>query len=517
MNPEIKLKRLCQRGNAAKLIKQFIADRARPVGVLDVNGELLLGDANDSARQPITLEGHTLGWVSGEADDAVLLAAFIGYMAQKELEGKLLAQETLSKYKELTLLYELGEKIAACMDIDELARLALDEAARLLPSGQDIHLGILLDGQEAGQLTVCAGHGEVFPAGEKLLAIDGITQQVLASGNAEIVNNVSLDPRYQTAAGVLKDIQAMLCAPLKTRDKTFGVLSVVSRTKIDFSAAEAKVLNLLASQVAVAIGRVHLIHERVAQERLQESLKLSHSIQMGMLSTAFPRFHEGHPIDLFAFMEPAREVSGDFYDFFHLDSKNLLLVIGDVSDKGVPAALFMVMVKTLVRAIAKQHALPHQVLAALNPELCRDNEASMFVTLFLATLDLDTHIVTYSFGGHNPPLYVSRYGIVSMLPGDSGTALGIIDGVTFSSQSIQLNPGDSLLLYTDGISEAMNENYEAYGEPRLCDLLTGSAHNNAQQLVEGIITDVNTFTGEAEQSDDITLMALQIGQGQRVP
>lgn len=512
MNPEIKLKRLCQRGNAAKLIKQFIADRTHPVAVLDANGDLLLGDANDSPRLAITLDEHTLGWVCGDEKDALLLTAFIGYMVQKELEGKLLAQETLSKYKELTLLYELGEKIAACMDIDELAQLTLDEAVRLLPSGQDIHLGILLNGQEAGQLTVCAGRGAAFPPGEKFLAIDGITQQVLASGNAEIVNNVNLDPRYQTAAGVLKDLQAMLCAPLKTRDKTFGVLSVVSRSEINFSAAEAKVLNLLASQVAVAIGRVHLIHERVAQERLQESLKLSHSIQMGMLSTAFPRFHEGHPIDLFAFMEPAREVSGDFYDFFHLDSKTLLLVIGDVSDKGVPAALFMVMVKTLTRAIAKQHAQPNQVLAALNPELCRDNDAAMFVTLFLAMLDLETYTLSYSFGGHNPPLYLSRYGIVSMLTGDSGTALGIFEDATFSSQTLTMNPGDSLLLYTDGISEAMDIAYDAYGEQRLCDLLTGLSHNNAQELVETIITDVNTFTGEAEQSDDITLLALQIGR-----
>jgi sigma-B regulation protein RsbU (phosphoserine phosphatase) len=514
MNPEIKLKRLCQRGPSAKLIQRFIDHHPGPLAVLDANGDVLLGTANDGERLAIRLDENTpLGWVCGHADDTPLLAAFVTYTAQKELESKLLAQETLSKYKELTLLYELGEKIAACMDIDELAQLALDEAGRLLPSGQDLHLGILLSGETAGQLTVCAGRGAVYQVGDTLQAIDGITQQVLASGNAEIVNDVRQDPRYQAAVGVLTDIEALLCAPLKTRDKTFGVLSVVSRSPVMFSAAEAKVLNLLASQVAIAIGRVHLIHERVAQERLQESLKLSHSIQMGMLSTAFPRFSNGQPIDLFAFMEPAREVSGDFYDFFHLDKDRLLIVIGDVSDKGVPAALFMVMVKTLVRAIAKQYAAPHQMLEALNPELCRDNEASMFVTLFLAVLDLRSYQLTYSFGGHNPPLYISRYGIVSMLAGDSGTALGIIDGIPFTSQTLPLHPGDTLLLYTDGISEAMDVDYQAYGEQRLCDLLTGLAHNNAQELVETIIADVNKFTAGAEQSDDITLLALQIGRG----
>ncbi|MBT9099770.1 PP2C family protein-serine/threonine phosphatase [Methylovulum psychrotolerans] len=512
MNPEIKLKRLCQKGHAAKLIQHFLADRKQPLTILDLNGDCLLGDSNTGERHAITVEGNPLGWVCGSSEDAALLAAFVSYMAQKELESKLLAQETLSKYKELTLLYELGEKIAACLDIDELAHLTLAEARRFLPDGQDIHLGILLEGTEAGQLTVCAGQGELFPTGAKLLGIDGITQQVLASGNTEIVNEVWQDPRYQACAGVLSDISAMLCAPLKTRDKTFGVLSVISREAVSFSAAEAKVLNLLATQVALAIARVHLIHERVAQERLQESLKLSHSIQMGMLSTAFPRFSDGQPIDLFAFMEPAREVSGDFYDFFHLDNKTLLLVIGDVSDKGVPAALFMVMVKTLIRAIAKQYTQPHQILAALNPELCRDNEASMFVTLFLATLDLDTYSLNYSFGGHNPPLHLSRYGIVTMLTGDSGTALGIIDGISFSSQTLQLSLGDSLLLYTDGISEAMDKDYNAYGEIRLCGLLTGLAYSNAQELIGTIMTDVIAFTAGAEQSDDITLMALQIGR-----
>ena len=512
MSYEIKLKRLCQKGNPAKLIQRFIDDRKESLCILDQAGELILGESKETARYPIEIEaGKVIGWVCGEQLDAQLLAAFVSYMAQKELESKLLSQETLNKYKELTLLYELGEKIADCMDIDQLAKLTLDEARLLLPAGKDFHLGILLTDQEEGLLSVCAGQGELFLTGATWLP-DGITQQVLISGNAEIVNNVLDDPRYQLCHGSLIDIQAILCTPLKTRDKIFGVLNVVSRNSINFSAAEAKVLNLLASQVAVAIGRVNMMNDRVAQERYQESLKLSQSIQMGMLSTAFPRFSQGSTIDLFAYIQPAREVGGDFYDFFHLDEKTLLIAIGDVSGKGVPAALFMVMVKTLVRAIAKQHEFPDQMMGALNPELCRDNDAMMFVTLFLATLNLDTKQMNYSYGGHNPPLYLSKFGIVSMLPGDAGTALGIFDEATFSMESMQLNAGDSILFYTDGINEAMNINYEEYGENRLCDLLTGCAENNAQELIEIVTADVNVFTKGAEQSDDITLLALQLSK-----
>ena len=511
MNPEIKLKRLCSKGLSAKIIQRFIKDRKQVLSVFDQAGDCLMGEINNTPRHPIEIEaGRIIGWVSGEQLDAELLAALIGYMAQKELESKLLAQETLSKYKELTLLYELGEKIADCMDIDQLAELTLNEAQQLLSSGKDLQLAILLTDEIEGQLSVCAGRGDMFPVGATLCSIDGITQEVLSSGVAEIVNDVKEDSRYQECPGILSDIASLLCTPLKTRDAIFGVLSVVSLTSINFSAADAKVLGVLASQVAIAIGRVHLIHERVAQERFQESLELSRSIQMSMLPTEFPRFSQGSVIDLFAYIQPAREVGGDFYDFFHLNEKTLLVVIGDVSGKGVPAALFMVMVKTLIRAMANQYVLPDRILAALNPEICRDNDAMMFVTLFIATLDLETKLIKYSYGGHNRPLYLSKYGIVSMLPGDSGTALGIFEDATFSMESMQLDSGDSLILYTDGINEAMSVDYEEYGDERLCGLLVGLDHLNAQELLETVSADVNVFTTGAEQSDDITLLTLQM-------
>lgn len=511
MNPAIKLNRLCQKGAAAKLIRRFVGDSPASVAILDRDGVCVIGDQPAATRHAIVIEGErAIGWVCSEHDgSAASLAALIGYIAQKELEGKLLAQETLAKYKELTLLYELGEKIAASLDIDALARLALDEAVRLLPANKPLQLAVLLYDQETGQLSVCAAQGDLYPSGEKLPAVDGITRQVLASGIAEIVNAVRLDPRYQACPGALPAIGSLLCVPLKNRDQTFGVLAVASREPVDFSAGEAKVLGLLTAQIAVAIGRAHLIRERVAQERLQESLQLSRSIQMGMLSTVFPRLRAGSPIDLFAFMEPAREVSGDFYDFFHLDDNTLLIVIGDVSDKGVPAALFMVMVKTLMRAMAQHYVRPDRILAALNPELCRDNDAAMFVTLFVATLKLDTGELCYSFGGHNPPLYRSRSGEVAMLQGDSGTALGIIDGVGYTAQTLRLQFGDSLLLYTDGISEAMNVVNEAYGEQRLQQLLAGLGLHDAETLVTTVIDAVHAFTQGAEQSDDITLLALQ--------
>ncbi len=513
MSHDIKLKRLCQKGSTAALIRRMVEDWNEPLCILDANGTSVFGEpGGDSEPCPITLEGQSspLGWALGgrHAEDLALLVSFA---AQKELESKLLAQETLAKYKELTLLYELGEKIAACLDVQELSQLVLDEAGRLLPGGAQ-HIGMLLarEGDQEG-LTVQAGRGSLFPEGLRLAPLDGITRRVLASGNAEIVNDVTEDAGYRAEPGRLPGLRALLCAPLKTNDRTYGALVVASRSPTAFMAAELKVLNLLASQAAMALGRAQLIKARVEQELLQESLKLSREIQMGMLSTDFPRFRKNSPVDVYGFMEPAKEVSGDFYDFFQLNERTLLLVIGDVSGKGVPAALFMVMAKTLIRAIAKHESEPARILEVLNPELCRDNDSAMFVTLFLAVLDIATGRLSFSFGGHNPPLLLTRDGDAAFVLGDTGTALGVVEGFPFRQQSLVLAPGDGLLLYTDGITEAMSKGLEIFGEERLLTQVDGQVGKDAQELVEGVLGAVRAYTQGAEQSDDITLLALRLG------
>ena len=312
MSQDIKLKRLWQKGPAAPLIQRLPADWNEPLCVLDGNGRPVFGaPSGKGPRYSIEMEGQgTIGWVVG-GEHASVLADLMGYIAQKELESKLLAQDTLNKYKELTLLYELGEKITACLDIRELVLLALEEARRLLSRGNELHIALLLVEDQPDSITVSAGYGDLFPLGLVLSPLDGITRQVLADGHPEIVNDVSEDPRHRAEPGCLPDIRALLCVPLKTSDRIFGVLSAASIAPGGFSAAELKVMNLPASQVATALGRIHLINARVEQEHLQESIKLSRNIQMGMLPTRFPHFAQGSPVDLYAFMEPAREVGGD--------------------------------------------------------------------------------------------------------------------------------------------------------------------------------------------------------------
>ena len=242
---------------------------------------------------------------------------------------------------------------------------------------------------------------------------------------------------------------------------------------------------------------------------LQESLRLACDIQMGMMSTAFPRFAQKSPVDLYAMIDPAREVGGDFYDFFFLDERTLLIAIGDVSGKGMPAALFMVMVKTMIRAVAAGYGSPREILQAVNPELCRDNDMGMFVTLFLATLNVETGRLVYSYGGHNRPVLLQNDGSAQMVKGETGMALGILDDIEFTQQELILNPGDGVMLYTDGVTEAMNTDDRLFSDQRLLELLQDKPGRNADELVETVITAVRAHVGEAEQSDDITIMAVR--------
>jgi sigma-B regulation protein RsbU (phosphoserine phosphatase) len=249
--------------------------------------------------------------------------------------------------------------------------------------------------------------------------------------------------------------------------------------------------------------------KELENEILQESLRLARNIQMGMMSTAFPRFAKGSPVDLYAMVDPAREVGGDFYDFLYLDDRTLLIAIGDVSGKDMAAALFMVKVKSMIRAVTSAQGSPSGILRAVNPELCRENDVGMFVTVFLATLDVGTGRLVYSYGGHNRPILLAQDGSVGMLAGDTGIALGVFDDIEFTEQELVLQPGDALILYTDGVNEAMNIDFELFGDRRLLDSLQGKTREDAGELVETVITRVRDHVREAEQSDDITLIAVR--------
>ena len=245
-----------------------------------------------------------------------------------------------------------------------------------------------------------------------------------------------------------------------------------------------------------------------AKERIESELKIARDIQMSMVPKTFPPFPHRPEFELYATLVPAREVGGDFYDFLFIDDHHLCFVIGDVSGKGVPAALFMAVTRTLFRTVASKVSSPDKILSLLNHEICRGNDSCMFVTVFCAVLDIRTGEVEYSNGGHNLPYLVS-HDETTTLKNTGGMALGFTEDATYRSEKIVLQAGDGLFLYTDGVTEAMDETGNQFSELRLEDFLHQSNGSSVTELIHGAVDKVKSHAAGAAQSDDITALAIK--------
>jgi phosphoserine phosphatase RsbU/P len=251
----------------------------------------------------------------------------------------------------------------------------------------------------------------------------------------------------------------------------------------------------------------HLKETTAAKERIESELKIAHEIQMSMVPKVFPPFPQRNEVDIFATLVPAKEVGGDLYDFFFIDDDHLCFAIGDVSGKGVPAALFMAVTKTVFRATAGNGGTAGEILARLNTEICRDNESCMFVTFFCGILNIRTGQVDYCNGGHNLPYYLHN-GDVTPLQNFGGRALGIVEQSPYLSGRMVLGPGEALFLYTDGVTEAMDPSKVLYSDERLEHFLGSNRSSSPRQIISDLVNDVRHFAAGAPQSDDITGLVL---------
>ena len=250
------------------------------------------------------------------------------------------------------------------------------------------------------------------------------------------------------------------------------------------------------------------IYQDTARASLASELRVAQEIQRGMVPKDFKGLSWGLPIDVHALLEPAREVGGDFYDVFPIGEGRVCIALGDVSGKGIPAALFMAITATLLRATARHVQRPAQILSHVNDELARDNPSSMFVTLFCAILDTRTGKIVFASGGHTSPVLVRPGGMPRLLADRPGTVVGIQPNLSFEQRELQLEPGDTLLLYTDGVTEAFDPDRLCFGEDRLLQIL-GDAAPASKELVDRVLEGVRAFARGESQSDDIALLAIR--------
>ena len=250
--------------------------------------------------------------------------------------------------------------------------------------------------------------------------------------------------------------------------------------------------------------------EHIQLESIKGDLAVAREIQQAILPRIIPPFPENaHQIDIAASMEAAKDVGGDFYDFFRIDEDHIGFVIADVSGKGVPAAIFMAVCRTLIRATGIKGGAPSECITYTNDLLVEESVSDMFVTVFYGIYNLKTGEVVYTNAGHNPPYVVKADGSIKNLPLSKNLVTGIVEGYQYTEETLQLEHGDTLLLYTDGVTEAIDTESKEYGEERLKNLLRQSAQASCQELIDMVKADVKSFAGDEEQSDDITLLAIK--------
>jgi serine phosphatase RsbU (regulator of sigma subunit)/CheY-like chemotaxis protein len=318
-----------------------------------------------------------------------------------------------------------------------------------------------------------------------------------------------------------------VCRQLKANPVTAGI-PVIFLTAKDQTADEAEGFSLGAADyihkpvnppILLARVRTHVALKKsiddlhnvsqaltVAKERMEIELNVGRDIQKSMLPATAPVCTE---IALCASMVAAREVGGDFYDYFMLNDDELCFCVADVSGKGVGAALFMAMAKLLIKSRASDDQQPGKIMTRVNYDLALDNAECVFVTVFLATINLRTGRVTYSNGGHNPPLIKRVSGEVEEVLERHGPVLAIDEGRTYGQSSVDLAPGDVLLVFTDGVTEAMNTVEKLYSDERLLNTVRGITEINADSVLTTVRDSVDEFAQGAEQADDITMITLQ--------
>lgn len=307
---------------------------------------------------------------------------------------------------------------------------------------------------------------------------------------------------------------AMKCIMVSAYGDMDNIRSAMNKGAFDFATKPID-LDDLSRTIEKAIEQVRYIRESQQEHNQLESIKndlaIAGEIQQTILPRSFPPFPElTEVVDIYASMTPAKDVGGDFYDFFQIDDERIGLVIADVSGKGVPASLFMVVSRTLLRATALRGVSSAECLTYANKLLCKESLDSMFVTVFYGIYHYKTGMMDYTNAGHNPPYLLRGGRTVECLPVASNFVVGVFDDIEFESNTLTFGIGDTLLLYTDGVTEAFNDKREQFSESNLQDILA-SMHesSSAKEVVTSVLQSVKIFSGDYPQSDDITLLSLQ--------
>jgi sigma-B regulation protein RsbU (phosphoserine phosphatase) len=405
--------------------------------------------------------------------------------------------------RKLEQLIEATKNVNSTLDLDKLLKIILDTALDIV----DCERGTLYLVEEAKRelwSKVLIGSERVtikLPIGK------GIAGYVAATGDTINLSDAYLDARFNPKIDKKTGFRTktVLCMPLKNKDdKIVGVLQLLNKHKGLFTHDDENFIRALSIHAAIAIENARLYEEEKAYRQMREEVRLAAKIQLELLPKSFPVI-DGY--DIAGKSIPAQEVGGDYFDFIPLQDDRLAICLGDVSGKGLPASLLMANLQATLRGQSFGECSPRNCLERSNSLLYHSTSPDKFVTLFYSHLDTKKHRLTYSNAGHDNPFLLTSEKITRLKKG--GIVLSIMDKFPYEEEMLELSRGDVLVIYTDGIAEAMNSKGEMFGEQRLSEILQANRQEASTKIIDTVFDAVKKFAGAAPQSDDITMVVVK--------
>lgn len=405
----------------------------------------------------------------------------------------------------LLSLYEITRTMNSSLEFEDVLNRAMDSVMQVTKAERGV---LMIADSTTGQLQIQVAHNI---SGETLAKEDAysttIVSQVVKTRTPLLTNNAMFDNRYTPGQSIImRGLRAILCAPMLVKDRLVGVVYVdTSMRSGNFSEADRDLLSAVAGQAGIAIENARLYRVAVEKGRIERELQMGREMQRALMPQTMPVF-AGY--DLAATWQAAREMAGDFYDAFLLNEERLGVVIADVSDKGAAAALFMAVSRSFIRSYAHAGLSPVETLRATNDLILDDADSGMFVTVYHSIFKRNGECYNVN-AGHNPPLYYQHTTKEMSFMPRGGRAIGWFADNPIQETLLHLNPGDMLVYYTDGLTEAEDVHGHFYGEERLKKTVMACVEQSAVHVRDYIVQDVERFCGNAPLFDDLTLLIVR--------
>ena len=406
----------------------------------------------------------------------------------------------------LALLYNLSQQLNSSLDLEEVLNKLMDEVITALHAERGF---IMLHGVDGKlEFRVARGLDQTDIEDPEFQISRSVVDKTAASGQPILTSDAQLDERFNMRQSIMaKGLRAILCVPIKIKEQQIGIIYVDNRLRAGiFTTEDLDLLNSISASAAIAIENARLYKLAIEKSRMETEMQLARNVQISLLPREIPSI-PGWQFG--AHWQPARQVGGDYYDFIQHPDGRLGLVIADVTDKGMPAALFMASTKNILRASIQACDSIAEGINRANTLIEHESNGQMFISLVYACLDPASGDLLYVNAGHNPPLqFHAGRGAYSIL-NRSGMWLGVDAAATYTDESEKMEEGDLIILYTDGVSEAENPRGEPFGEEGLKSVISKHRGKTPHDLCKLVIQAVQDFTGTSELSDDITLVIVR--------